>query len=776
MNIIFDNIIPIAAICIIAISTSFIIQHGIVRGIIGAVFRTIWLVPVFCAFFPKSIQESLPRSVKTRPIHILVDDSESMKRVDSGIPDKVEKIVESLQKNCESLGCRLEMTRLSELQPATAKGFSPLGDALNSWSFSVGADPWGFISDGGDWRPSLDWNPKLASLAGANEGGNSQPTHRGIIFGLSELDESNIWVQSVDSPPFSFEGQPFQLSLAIARSPERLGSEQVVQIQIMLEDQSLASINARFDENTEQISVPIGVPSLARGQQLLNVKILPTPEENSLWDNDAFVNIEVLPNTIGLLHLLGSPSWGGRFLRRYLKAEPKYDLISFFILRDRMDNQAVSERELSLIPFPVERLFRDELPNFKVVIIQNFAVFDFLEEENQKRLVEFVKNGGGLLFLGGPRALQPGDLGSSVLGSILPFDVPDNIKRNAAMSQNPFFRNVISKEGPYYDENLEFDIKLANPDPEKRSLANVYESWEKVSSVFSELGTLKGMHRTDQVKFKKDAITPLLEGVTPDGKSFPLAVASYPEKGRAIWLFTDQIWRLAMSDTNKISRSRYHEFIQGAMSWLLRKEFRQPLIVKYFDIEQTGADTIRWTGGIHGPAARYIQSNSTWDIDVCGVKVPLDSVGIEQLGSEDFQISGTLNMKVAGGQRCRLNITGENQAFGSLKTGITTVVPETFSDSQLSSSRSKLQKLAQLTKAKLVVSESDIENHSSEWLTSLMADGGVVLPQRYKTSLDYYWILKEWWIWLLFLALPMEVLVRRWPQIFSDYFASWSKN
>src|SRR5690606_22822535 len=118
---------------------------------------------------------------------------------------------------------------------------------------------------------------------------------------------------------------------------------------------------------------------------------------------------------------------------------------------------------------------------------------------------------------------------------------------------------------------------------------------------------------------------------------------------------------------------------------------------------------------------------------------------------EDFQISGSLNMKVAGGQRCRLSITGENQAFGSLKTGITTIVPETFSDAQLSSSRSKLQKLALLTKAKLVVSDSDIESQSSEWLTSLMADGGVVLPQRYKTSLDYYWILKEWWVWLLFL-------------------------
>ena len=75
------------------------------------------------------------------------------------------------------------------------------------------------------------------------------------------------------------------------------------------------------------------------------MRALPTPGEAALWDNTVNAQVEVMPNTVGVLHLLGSPSWDGRFLRRYLKSEPKYDLISFFILRDPWDSQQVNERE-----------------------------------------------------------------------------------------------------------------------------------------------------------------------------------------------------------------------------------------------------------------------------------------------------------------------------------------------------------------------------------------------------------------------------------------------
>ena len=184
--------------------------------------------------------------------------------------------------------------------------------------------------------------------------------------------------------------------------------------------------------------------------------------EKVLWDNSKVVVLEVLPNTVGVLHLLGSPSWDGSFVRRYLKAEPRYDLISFFILRDPFDDTQVDERELSLIPFPVDQLFGEELKNLRVVIMQNFSLVRFLQPQHQQNLVDFVLRGGALLFIGGSRSLKYNDIVTSPLGKILQVD-----KRTASLQR---------KHGSW-DKDLEFRLRFAQPSADQRALASIYDDW-----------------------------------------------------------------------------------------------------------------------------------------------------------------------------------------------------------------------------------------------------------------------------------------------------------
>jgi hypothetical protein len=76
---------------------------------------------------------------------------------------------------------------------------------------------------------------------------------------------------------------------------------------------------------------------------------------------------DVIINKIRVLHVAGSPSWDVRFLRKALKRNPNIDLVSFFILRDPSDLVFATENELSLIPFPVNEIFGNELPTFDIV-------------------------------------------------------------------------------------------------------------------------------------------------------------------------------------------------------------------------------------------------------------------------------------------------------------------------------------------------------------------------------------------------------------------------
>ncbi len=760
---------------VLALWAAWSLTYGVTRGTLAALCRVGWLMPLVLCFFPESTSSPLPRSMTLKPLHVLIDDSQSMQPNPDGddagtapltIADDLQAAIDE---ECQRYGCMPKITRLSEQDRDVAQGYTPLGAVLDAWLFKVGSDPWILVSDGADSQPSERWRGSLKGL-GRPDGPGREP--RGLIVGFAPRAASNVWIASYDVPPFSFEGRPLSLDVTLKRRPAE-GTERV-QLQVVAGDQPLATVNAEFAAGEAETTVAATVPPLPRGQHLLTLRALPTAAETTLWDNAVHAQVEVMPNTVGVLHLLGSPSWDGRFLRRYLKGEPKYDLISFFILRDPWDSQQVSERELSLIPFPVERLFREELPNFRVVIIQNFTLFQFLLPEYQNNLVKFVQDGGGLLFLGGPRALQPADLSSSPLRAILPFDPGADLGASVSplddmdafeddMSGAP---KPVSDRGPAYDPNVEFTVELAEPDSSQRSLANVYEDWESLAEPLGTWKSARGLHHMERVAFKKEATTPLLNAKVGN-KKIPLAVASYPGKGRAVWLFTDSLWRLAMTPGGETSRQVYNRFMHAAMTWLMRQDLRKPLVVKHFTLRGGQKQTSGWRVTIQGPAARYFQPGGDWRLTVCGALAQPEQLVVMKSGTDEWEISGPLPARLAGGQRCSLDIEGQHPAFGSVKAGITGVFPEIYKDTELDAAPQRLEELAQITGARLLLPPAEPKTALIDWIGQAAGGDGLALPSRFKTLREFFWVLDTWWFWLLMALMPLEVLIRRADQIFA---------
>lgn len=757
---------------LVLLLVSWVTQIGFVRGALAALCRVGWTVPIFLSFFPETVSEQLPRTLTLEPVHVLIDDSDSMKGSPSATAARLKK---SINDGCLRFGCLPKFTLLSEQDDDAKQGYTPLSSVIDSWLYKVGAEPWLLVSDGGDFRPTEHWDPSLRGL-GRPAAGMPATTPRALIVGFAPKSRNNIWIKESNVAPFSFEDRPLTVDVSLRRVSADIGSERV-QLQVLTDDKPLATVNAEFKSEALDVSVSATIPPLPRGQHLLTIRALPVANETALWDNTSYAQIEVMPNTVGVLHLLGSPSWDGRFLRRYLKAEPKYDLISFFILRDPWDSQQVSERELSLIPFPVERLFKEELPNFRVVVLQNFTLNQFLLPEYQNNLVKFVQDGGGLLFIGGPRALAGNDLSSSPLRAILPFEVTDEqalsspglgafdlggFEGEGMEPQQPSEKDA---RGPAYDEALEFKVELARPDPNKRALANVYEDWESLADALTGWKTAKGLHHMERVKFKKDVVTPLLTARV--GKAeIPLAVASYPGKGRAIWVFSDSLWRLAQTVDSETSRQVYNKFLQSSMTWLMRQDLRKPLVAKSFALRGGRHQPATFRVTLQGPAARFFQPSPEWRLKVCGSLVPPEKLVAVKSGADEFDVSGPLATMLAGGERCSLELDGTHPAFGSVKAGITAVFPEVFKDTEIDAAPQKLEELAALTGARLALPPKDAETATDEWLEQITGKSGVALPSRFKTLRNFYWILDKPWFWLLILLMPLEVVVRRWHQLF----------
>ena len=707
---------------------SWIKDLGIGRAGVAISCRLLWLSPLLLALFPEIVVTDVPNTFKKQTLHIFIDDSTSMQ----GAPrHQTQKMLHWLQKRCLAIGCVVRPRYLSQLSQETYENYSPLSLVLDSWFAEVGTDPWLLFTDGGDFQPELAWSAVLP-----DQGGNS----KGMILGFTAEQEKNIWLEKIDSVPLAFENDKLFIHAHLKRSLTT--DKERVQVQVINDDKVIASQNTVFTTEMSTAETSIAVPPLMKGIHLLEIKLLPVSGEKDFWDNRRFMLLEVLPDTVGVLHLLGSPGWDGSFMRRYLKSEPKYDLVSFFILRDPWDSANVDERELSLIPFPVDQLFAQELENFKVLIIQNFSLYRFLKPEHQRNLVDFVLQGGALLFIGGPRALRQGDIINSPLREILPFS-----KEGRKLTQ----------QEDTYQADFAFELRFAAPSTAKRELASVFDDWLEMQEELLPFTTGQGLNR---ITVSGQEYTPLIMAKNAAGVELPLAVASYPGKGRAIWLFSDSFWRLAMSG---ISRHSYHKFFHRAMTWLLKQDLNKPLLIKNFTLRRDRKLRVIWQLELHGAATKYFSLSRNWQIELCGQMLNQSELKLETLGSHRKLLRGEI--KPGDRDKCRVEITGSGKAFGSLQVASIAVLPVLHKDEEIGKSAVKLAELAAFLRVPLVTDTESFSNAIRKALTDWLGKDTIPTTTKKKTQKNHYWILSEPYYFLLLLFLPAEVLIRRWREI-----------
>lgn len=524
--------------------------YGMKRTFLIAALRFAWMMPMLTLFYPQVARHQTSRAIDIEHIYLLVDDSASMQGLSK--QRSVTKILNFINNYCQSNSCKVEVDSLSRIAGSSDFTETKLVNATDLWVQSKKDQHWLILSDGGDHQPHLccDQLRKAEST--------------GAVIGLLDNKEKNVWIHSVRPPITSFDSKSFKLHGVAERNYSK---KQTIQIVFEIDEIVVKTLNLAFLEGERSVSFTVDIPGVEKGKHKLTSHILPVVGEKQIWDNHFYSYIETQSNTVGVLHLLGTPSWDGRFLRQYLKSEPKYDLVSFYILRDVWDSHGASERDLSLIPFPSERLFMTELPNFKVLVVQNFMLYQFLRPKYQQKLVEFVRNGGSLLFIGGERALQRGDLDNSRLDSILPFKDRRGKKNNSSKVLSLFGFDQANTKNTFANyQSVEFNIlpntyySTSNPNLNKMvSLADKLYS-EKLS--FSGLNILKNF----EVKPDVD----VLYHAKPykAGELHPLLLSSKVGKGKALWLLTDGFSQVIQK--SPAANHYYQAFLNAAFSWFLQ--------------------------------------------------------------------------------------------------------------------------------------------------------------------------------------------------------------
>lgn len=287
------------------------------------------------------------------------------------------------------------------------------------------------------------------------------------------------------------------------------------------------------------------------GKRILEVAI-DAPRGDDIEDNDRrLVTIDVARDRVRLLHVAGRPTYDVRALRTWLKSDASVDVVAFFILRTHDDQVQARQDELALIPFPVDELFTEHLPSFDAVILQDFDARPYGLSKHLPSLANYVREGGGLIMVGGPDAFVSGNYARTRLAEVLPIGL-EGISREEAIDLGSFVPRF-TKAGRY-------------------------------APVLSPLQSLMGMRLpempgTNLVGPAREGATVLLEHPTlmaGDGAMPVLALGEYGS-GRSIALTFDGAHKLLFSEFAVDAAGRAHgAFWDALLGWLMRDPRFEP--------------------------------------------------------------------------------------------------------------------------------------------------------------------------------------------------------
>ena len=314
---------------------------------------------------------------------------------------------------------RLSWEELADLKPESAalEPASVFADALEA-----GSPPsrvW-LLSDGA-FDPGETLGPALARL-------RSPVDALGVGPRMARKAAS---VTGVESPDFVFLHSRFPLAVSV--EAEGLEGESVT-VGLKRGSEVLGEVRHPVRLPYEVFQDTFTVEATALGRQGYRVEVRASgPASRDMYPTSSRgiqsraasaareLGVEVIRQKYRIMYLAGRPSFEYTHLRAQLKGDPNHEMVSFVILRNPENVAPVPDNELSLIPFPATEIFVQNLFQFDLFILENFAYWRFhLPTSYLENLKRFVAQGGALLVIGGSNAFTQGGYQGTPLEETLP--------------------------------------------------------------------------------------------------------------------------------------------------------------------------------------------------------------------------------------------------------------------------------------------------------------------------------------------------------------------
>lgn len=389
-HVIFNPLLPVSGLVVLACLAAPVMGMGLLRQARGAIGRSILFVLLLLALSNPSLVREKRDPLKDTAL-IVIDDSSSM---------KLRERAAEARHAAEAMANKLAAFADLDVETVYVSGETEtdLFRALEQKRATIPSD-------------------RLAGIIAITDGeahdapssGLKAPFHALIVGKKDEVDR-RIVVKS--APAYGIIGQEATVTLRVEDMPKAQGSRAAVTI-------------IRDDGTQENITMPVGEDVEIKteikhaGANVLAFEAETVPNELTPINNVATVTVNGIRDRLRVLLVSGEPHIGGRNWRNLLKADPDVDLIHFTILRSPFKDNAVPNKELSLIAFPTKEIFDTKLNQFNMVIFDGFTARSLVPDNYLENIAKYVEDGGALLITNaiGEQAAQ---LSSSPLAKVLP--------------------------------------------------------------------------------------------------------------------------------------------------------------------------------------------------------------------------------------------------------------------------------------------------------------------------------------------------------------------
>jgi uncharacterized membrane protein len=386
---------------------------------------------------------------------------------------------------------------------------------------------------------------------------------------------TDVSIARVLSDEFAFARTPVQVEARLLVSGAEAGGFVGKRLPVTLRRDGAPVLTVDVDIVAGQRSYRVLFPFTPErvGKYLYEIST-PVLSGEAIAENNrrAFV-LKVIRDKIRVVHVAGRPSWDVRFLRGMLKHDPNVDLVSFFILRSPSDVDLSPSSETSLIPFPCEELFQQQLRTFDLVILHNFNYNAYCAQYLQPSIVPFVQEGGAVAMIGGDLSFSSGGYYGSDVAQVLPVELhpepgytPGAVGGGASRLIYPEpFRPRLTVEGrSHVVTALRLDVR----ENEAR---------------WASLPNLEGINAVARARAGAQVLLAHPSVKDADGRAHPVMAVAEFGKGRSLALLADSTWRWGFGAAEGAAGrtptsapvlgdrgTAYGRFFEQAIRWLVR--------------------------------------------------------------------------------------------------------------------------------------------------------------------------------------------------------------